>query len=85
MALVALGVGGILMSSLYRAHLEEELARLTVTAQSQARLIEAVAAHELAEHGEDPSDQALAQTLNLLRIAHAGFEGCRPSAVMRQF
>ncbi len=41
MTLVALVVGGISIAMLYRAAFAEEKARLTETAQSQARLIEA--------------------------------------------
>jgi hypothetical protein len=43
MAIVSLMVAGITISMLYRAAFYEEKARLVETAQSQARLIEAVA------------------------------------------
>ena len=40
MTITALIVGGVSISLLYNAALKEERARLVVTAQSQARLIE---------------------------------------------
>ena len=75
MAVVALGVGGILVSFLYHAHLEGERDRLTETAQSQARLIESVAAYDLVQLSGHPPAQAFFETLGQVRVAHEQFEG----------
>ena len=81
LVLIMLGVATIVtwitISMLYRAALNEEKARLVETAQSQARLIEAVArfdaTHQKKEHPhvQSPREATLAQ----IKDAHEHYEG----------
>ena len=74
MALVALVVGAIAVALPYQAAFEQTEARLTETAKSQARLMEAMARHEAKRshlHPEGPS----AATLSQIRDAHQQYEG----------
>ncbi|MCJ7754081.1 MAG: PAS domain S-box protein, partial [Thermoanaerobaculales bacterium] len=67
-------VTGITIGILYRAAFEEERARLVESAQSQARLIEAVARYDAA-HSSDLPGGGGAATLQQIRDAHLGYEG----------
>ena len=67
-------VTGITIGILYRAAFEEERARLIESAQSQARLIEAVARYDVA-HSSDLPGGSGAATLQQIRDAHLGYEG----------
>ena len=67
-------VTGITIGILYRAAFEEERARLIESAQSQARLIEAVARYDAA-HSSDLPGGGGAATLQQIRDAHLGYEG----------
>jgi len=74
MATVALVVGGVGIRTLYHAAFAEERARLVETAQSQARLIEAVARFNVAysrDHPEGPTAATLSQIVD----AHKHYEG----------
>ena len=62
MALSALIVAGITIFSLYQAAISEERERLVETAQSQARLIEAVARFDAASGKYDDPESARAAT-----------------------
>ncbi len=68
MAIVALFVGLISVSILYRTAFDEKKRDLIETSQSQARLIEAIARHEKREDAlpEEIEDH----TLNQIREAH---------------
>ena len=74
MTLVALVVGGVSIPLPYRAALQEEEARLRVSAQSQARLLEAVARFD-AEHSQEYPGGALEATLSQMRDAHERYAG----------
>ncbi len=67
-------VTGITISILYRAAFEEEKARLVETAQSQARLIEAVARYDLVHSRNVPGGSGAA-TLEQIVDAHSQYEG----------
>jgi PAS domain S-box-containing protein len=74
MTVVAVILGGVAIGVLYDAAFTEQRARLIETVQSQARLMEAVARHELneAEHGiEGGQAHALSQVVD----AHAHYGG----------
>lgn len=75
MASVAILVATITIVVLYRTALQEEKDRLVVTAQSQARLIEAIARHELVRHGRDGLTEVVKGTLAQLADAHTHYEG----------
>lgn len=72
LAVITLAVTYSTIEAVYRAALIEERARLTEMARSQARLIEAVARHEL-EAGSDLS-LATALTVEQVAAAHAQYE-----------
>jgi hypothetical protein len=74
MATVSLTIGGIAILLLYRTALEEEKARLVETAQSQARLIEAVTRFDSTWSRNYPggSEQA---TLSQISDAHGRYKG----------
>ena len=74
MTLVALIVGGIAIVLLYQTALEEEQARLVETAQSQARLIEAMARFDTTYHQDYPGGTPEA-TLSQIRAAHERYAG----------
>jgi PAS domain S-box-containing protein len=71
MTVIALVVGGISIALLYRAAFEEEKARLIETAQSQARLLEAIGRHEVRANQEGASERTLRQ----IRDAHERYAG----------
>jgi PAS domain S-box-containing protein len=71
-------VVSIALGVLYQRHVEDVKESLIVAAQSQARLIEAVAQSNIAhyvEHGEKHSDEAFAATLNQIKAAHELYTG----------
>ena len=74
MTITALIVGGISISLLYNAAIKEERARLVETAQSQARLIEAMARFNI-EHNQDCPGGAFEATLSQIRDAHQNYAG----------
>jgi len=73
LATVVLGVAALSIHFLYSAALSEERERLLETASSQARLIEAVARHDVA--GLGPGEAALQATLTQVIDAHEQYEG----------
>ncbi|MBK1699797.1 PAS domain S-box protein [Thiococcus pfennigii] len=79
MAVIVVTVAGVAVLLLYQVAIAEERARLTETAQSQARLIEAVARFDRATSGNDPAAAAEA-TLAQIRDAHDGYEGFAKTA-----
>ncbi len=74
MAVTALLVGGIAMTLLYQTAFKEEATRLVETAQSQARLIEAIARFD-ATYPHDFPGGATAATLIQIRDAHDHYAG----------
>jgi signal transduction histidine kinase len=74
MTSVSLVVGGMAMLVLYRAAIEQTRERLVVTAQSQARLIEAVARFD-EEYSNDYPEGSEAATLAQIRDAHEQYQG----------
>jgi len=74
MTISSLIVAGIAISMLYRAALKEEHARLVETAQSQARLIEAVARFD-ARYSRDYPGGPIAATLSQVTDAHEKYRG----------
>ncbi len=74
MAVICLGATGISIMLLYRTALEQERERLTETATSQARLIEAVARFDQI-YSTDYPEGSLAATLSQIRDAHANYRG----------
>lgn len=72
LAVLTLAVTYSTIEFLYRAAVSEQRARLTEMARSQARLIEAVARHEV-EAGR-PLSSAVAITLNQVATAHSQYE-----------
>ncbi len=74
MALNALFVAGITIFSLYRAAISEERERLVETAQSQARLIEAVARFDAATGKSGGLESARSATLSQIIEAHQNYE-----------
>ena len=70
MIATVVAVGGTTVAWLYQAGFEQQRVRLTQTAQTQVRLIEAVARHEAKRHDIDP-DGPEAAVLEQLRDAHA--------------
>jgi PAS domain S-box-containing protein len=74
MAAVAIGVAGTTLYVLYRAAFEQQRERLVETAQSQARLMEAVARFD-AQHSEDVPGGGYEATLFQIREAHEQFKG----------
>ena len=74
MATVALVVGGISISLLYQAAFKEAESRLIETAQSQARLLEAIARFDAA-YSRDYLGGAVEATLIQIRDAHERYTG----------
>jgi PAS domain S-box-containing protein len=68
---VALVVGGIAIFVLYRAAIDQTRERLVETAQSQARLIEAVARFDAVNYPDGAEDATLSQIID----AHMQYEG----------
>ena len=77
MSLVALVVGGISIAMLYQVAFAEQEARLTETAQSQARLIEAVARFDAAHQQEWHPGVGISteDTLDQIRDAPRNYAG----------
>lgn len=78
MTAVAIGVGGLVLFALYDTAIDQERDRLVETAQSQARLIEAMARHDKRYEGNvsDPEHGGFfEETLKQVRDAHNQFEG----------
>ncbi len=74
MAIVGFVVAGAAIAMLYQAAFEEERARLIETAQSRARLIEAVARFD-ALYNRDYPEGAEAATISQITEAHKNFKG----------
>ena len=74
MATASLIVAGIATSMLYRAAFEEERSRLVEVAQSQARLIEAVARFDAA-YSSDYPEGSVEATLSQIVDAHKHYRG----------
>jgi PAS domain S-box-containing protein len=74
MTLIAMIVGGISITLLYRAALAEGRARLVETAQSQARLLEAITRFDTI-HVRDYPGGPTEGTLSQIRDAHGQYEG----------
>ena len=74
MALCCLIVAGITITSLYKAAISEECERLVETAQSQARLIEAVARFD-EKYSKDFLEGPKAATLSQIIDAHENYAG----------
>ena len=74
MTIVSLIASGIAIYLLYRTALEEERERLQETAQSQARLIEAISRFD-AIYSEDYPEGAEAATLSQIIDAHSNYRG----------
>jgi PAS domain S-box-containing protein len=75
MAALGLLVAAVAIFSLYRVAFEEEQLRLVETAQSQARLIEAVARFDAIHSAGDHSGGAAGATLGQITDAHRQYEG----------
>jgi PAS domain S-box-containing protein len=78
MTTVSLLVAGITIYLLYGTAFDEERARLVEVAQSQARLIEAVARFDTARARRDPASYphgAKVATLSQIRAAHRNYKG----------
>jgi len=71
MAVIAMIVLGVTTFTLYQTAFEEERNRLVDTVQSQARLIEAMARHDLRGSGQI----AVGDVLTQIREAHSNFPG----------
>ena len=74
MALSALLAAGITIFSLYQAAISEERERLVETAQSHARLIEAVARFDAASGRSGGLESARSATLSQIIEAHQNYE-----------
>ena len=74
MTLVAVGAVGIALAVLYRVALGEQRARLVEIAQSQARLMEAIARFDV-QHSADVPGGPFAATISQVRAAHEQFSG----------
>ncbi|MBW8011074.1 MAG: hypothetical protein FVQ83_07520 [Chloroflexi bacterium] len=74
MVMVALAAAIVSIGVLYQAAFDEQEARLVETAQSQARLIEAVARFD-AEQSRDYPGGSWEATLSQVREAHENYEG----------
>ena len=74
MICVSLAVGGIAIAVLYRAAMVQMRARLLEIAQSQARLLEAVARFDAVESADFPQGPAAA-TISQMVDAHEQYEG----------
>lgn len=74
MVTVCLSITGISMHILYNTALNEERGRLTETAESQARLIEAIASFD-AVYNKDYPEGPFAATLRQIKDAHKSYSG----------
>jgi len=75
MTAVSLGVAGIAMHMLYDVAFAEQRAHLVETAQSQARLIEAIARHEVSHSRDAHPEGPQAATLSQIVDAHKRYQG----------
>ena len=75
LAVVGLAIAAITIFILYKTALSEERARLVDTAQSQARLMEAVARYDRQQHPENQRNAATEATLLQIREAHKRLTG----------
>jgi PAS domain S-box-containing protein len=75
MAVVAIAVGGMAINVLYKTAIVEERARLIETAQSQARLMEAVARFDQQFSQHDNQQGAVAATISQIVDAHERYQG----------
>jgi len=75
MTVVALMAGGISIYTLYQTAFTEEEMRLMEIAQSQARLIEAVAQFDAVHSRQDHPEGATGATLSQIRHAHERYQG----------
>ena len=75
MVLLAISVTGVSTFAFYDAYFEQQRARLTELAKSQARLMEAVARFDQAHSEDDHIDGASGATLSQIKEAHSKFEG----------
>ena len=75
MVVVAAGVGTIAIFALYRTSFEQQRASLIETAQSQARLMEAIARFDAQYSAEDVPGGAFAATLGQIKDAHERYAG----------
>ncbi len=75
LVVVVFSAVGIALFTLYEAAFEQQRERLIQTAQSQARLMEAVARFDAQYSAEDISGGAFAATLGQIRDAHERFQG----------
>lgn len=75
MMAIAIGIATISLFTLYEAAFEEERERLVETAQSQARLMEAVARFDAIYSTEEMPGGGFAATLLQIRDAHKSFKG----------
>ncbi|MBI4831764.1 MAG: PAS domain-containing protein [Candidatus Lindowbacteria bacterium] len=75
MAAVSIGVGGIVLTSLYRTSVEQQRRRLIEMVKSQARLIEAMARFDASRYAGSDPEAALAFTFEELKDAHGHFGG----------
>lgn len=73
--LAIVGISGIAIGNLYETAFSEQRARLVETAQSQARLIEAVARFDAQFSQYDHPKGAAAATISRIRDAYANFRG----------
>ena len=81
MALSSLMVAGITIFSLYQAAVSEQRERLVETAQSQARLIEAVARFGAAPDKSDGLQSTRTATLSQIIDAHENYEQSDDKAI----
>ncbi len=75
MAFIAIGIAGTSIFILYKAAFAEERARLVETAQSQARLIEAIARFDKKFSSFSPLGGSFEATIYQIREAHENFKG----------
>jgi PAS domain S-box-containing protein len=75
MVIVASAAVLIALLTLYRVALEQQRERLVETAQSQARLIEAMDRYHMHDDGEIVTGEVSEATLNQVRDAHERFKG----------
>jgi PAS domain S-box-containing protein len=75
MAITTLTVTAISVASLYDAAFTQHRLRLVETAQSQTRLIEAIAQYDRTNHGSQHSTDWQAGTLKQITEAHRNFNG----------
>ncbi len=75
MTAIAISASGVAITMLYNTAVEQQTTRLSETAQSQARLLEAVARFDARFSTEDVPGGAFAATLQQIKEAHELFKG----------